>query len=402
MSATERPSATERGPFNPVTVIVLIAFGLLTFAAATLLSVYAPNNHPTNGTKAHALSNAAVGYGGIVRLARETGHMVSIVRDEKHLRSPALLVVTPPTGATPLGDLIAAREGLPTLIVLPKWTTFTDPHNRSWVVRVGLLPKSEPEGVLAPANRLSVSRTPSGGRPLMPDGFMDSEMQVAAPRPLQSIAGRGLKPLLTDADDRIVLAAIGDAPFYVLADPDLLSNMGIRTREGARAALTILETLDEKHAGIDFDVTAVGMGRQPSPLALAFDPPFLAMTLTILAAMLLAGWQAFARFGPAIRPARAIAFGKRALVDNSAMLIRKAGRQTRMGGRYVEVIRDRAITAFGVPARLRDEGVDAYLDRLPGRARFSDLAAAARDANDNHALVQTTRALHEWQRETKR
>ena len=67
------------------------------------------------------------------------------------------------------------------------------------------------------------------------------------------------------------------------------------------------------------------------------------MTLTLVAAMLLAGWQAFARFGPAVRRERAIAFGKAALVDNTAALIRKARREARLGGRYVEVIRERAV-----------------------------------------------------------
>ena len=150
---------------------------------------------------------------------------------------------------------------------------------------------------------------------------------------------------------------------------------------------------------ISFDVTLVGLGRSRNPLRLAFDPPFLAMTLTLVVAMLLAGWQAFVRFGPAVRRERAIAFGKSALVDNSAMLIRKARRQARLGGRYAEVIRDRAVTAFGVPAKLRDKGVDDYLDKMSGRARFSDLAAAADAASDPASLVAAAQALHDWQKE---
>jgi hypothetical protein len=88
------------------------------------------------------------------------------------------------------------------------------------------------------------------------------------------------------------------------------------------------------------------------------------------------------------------------LVDNSAMLIRKARREKRLGGRYVEVIRDRAVTAFGVPARLRDAAIDDYLDKLKGRARFSDLAHAAEAANDRTSLVAAAQALHDWQKET--
>jgi hypothetical protein len=113
----------------------------------------------------------------------------------------------------------------------------------------------------------------------------------------------------------------------------------------------------------------------------------------------LVGWQAFARFGPALHRERAIAFGKTALVDNAAGLVRKAGKQVKMGGRYVEAIRDRARIAFGVPGRLRGDAIDAYLDKLSGRSRFTDLARAVDDANDKASLVNAARALHDWQKE---
>ncbi len=48
----------------------------------------------------------------------------------------------------------------------------------------------------------------------------------------------------------------------------------------------------------------------------------------------------------ALRPERAIAFGKAALVENSAALIRKAGRETQLAPRYVDTMRERA-AAFG-------------------------------------------------------
>ena len=94
-----------------------------------------------------------------------------------------------------------------------------------------------------------------------------------------------------------------------------------------------------------------------------------------------------------MRRGRAIAFGKTALVDNSAALIRTARRQTRLGGRYADVVRDRAVIAFGVPAKLRDKNIDDYLDKLRGRARFSDLAAAADQASDRASLVAAAQAL---------
>jgi len=115
--------------------------------------------------------------------------------------------------------------------------------------------------------------------------------------------------------------------------------------------------------------------------------------------LLLVGWHALGRFGP-IRPrARAIALGKAVLVENSAKLIRRAGRETDLGGRYAQVIRERAVATFGVPARLKDAALDAYLDKLGSGHRFSELARAAEATQDRAELVAAAQALHHWQKE---
>jgi hypothetical protein len=90
-------------------------------------------------------------------------------------------------------------------------------------------------------------------------------------------------------------------------------------------------------------------------------------------------------------------------VENSAKLIRRAGRETSLGGRYVQVIRERAVATFGVPTRLRDAALDAYLDKLSGRGpmRFSELARAAEATRDRASLVAAAQALHQWQKEKK-
>lgn len=397
--ATSRGGGDAPSLFRLRTIVLLVAVGVAAFAAMLVGAAYAPGSTPRGGGSAHAVSNSAIGYSGIVRLAQAVGIDTQVIRDDERLDSRGLMVLTPQTADTPMGDVIARRNRVPTLVVLPKWATIADPKHSGWVAHLGLLPASEPYGVLAPNNKFAVTRTRSGGRPLLADGWLSDNVRFTAPRPLQTISGANLRPLLTDEDGRIVLGQVGDLPLYVLADGDLLSNMGMRDEGNAASALTLLSELNVEREPISFDVTLVGLGRSPNPLRLAFDPPFLAMTLTLVAAMLLAGWQAFVRFGPAVRRERAIAFGKAALVDNSAALIRKARRQARLGGRYADVIRDRAITAFGVPAKLRDKAIDDYLDRLSGRAKFSDLAAAADAASDKASLVAAAQRLHDWQKE---
>lgn len=190
---------------------------------------------------------------------------------------------------------------------------------------------------------------------------------------------------------------------YVLADPDMLSNHGIASADRARAALALLDFVNATGArGIAFDVTANGLGRTRSPLRLMFAPPFLAMTVAIGIALALVGWQALARFGAPRPRARALAFGKVALIDNAAALVAKAGREGAMAARYAAMIRDRARTIFGVPAGLGDGEADAYLDALRGDTRFTALVAEAARADTAADALSAAQALHQWQWEKTR
>jgi hypothetical protein len=226
-------------------------------------------------------------------------------------------------------------------------------------------------------------------------------MHFTAPGALQTASGAaGFRPIIADQGGHGVLLQYGDKPFYVLTDPDLLSNKGMADERQAAAALAMLDFLNQTGAkSIAFDVTLNGLGHSPSPLRLAFDPPFLGTTLAIAAALLLAALQALTRFGPARRPERALAFGKAALIDNTAALVRKARREASLGARYAEMIRERAVTIFGVPSRLQGPAIDDYLDGLDGDGRFSKLAEAAADAHRRDELLAAARALHQWQRE---
>ncbi|WP_426263079.1 hypothetical protein [Sphingomonas sp. PWP1-2] len=397
MSDVTVSGASGANAFSVRTVAILLAVGIFAFIAMLVLGAYAPDLRSGRDGRAHALSNAAVGYSGIVRLAEATGRNPQVVRNPRQLAGEDLVVLTPETGATDMTKALAARGAKPTLVILPKWRTSVDPTHSGWARFVDFRDVDDVERVLAPQYKLKVTRYASGGRPLRALSWMPRSIAFAAPRPVQTITGLDVRPILTDADGHIVLGQIGGGPLYVLADPDLLSNIGMRDAARARAALELLDWLNATGAKtITFDVTLNGFGASPSPLKLLFDPPFLAMTLTLAAAVLLAGVQATARFGPARRRARAIAFGKTALIDNAAALVRKAGRQGRLGPRYVDLVRERAGGVFGVPARLQGAAVDGYLDGLRGRARFSALAAEAQAARDPRAMLAAAQALHHW------
>jgi hypothetical protein len=390
--------------FRPATMLLIVAVGILAFVAMLVLGAYAPDLRSGHNGGAHALSNSATGFSGIVQLAQATGRNPAIVRNVAMLDTENLVVLTPETGGTDMSKPLELRATRPTLIVLPKWQTAPDKKHSGWVLAYGVLSKFDPEAVLAPQYKLKIDRELSHGAPLrtIPD-YAPADMHFTAPRALQTASGKGFRPIVADRGGHGVLLQYGDKPFFVLADPDLLSNKGMADERQAAAALAMLDFLNATGAkSISFDVTLNGLGHSPSPLRLAFDPPFLAATLAIAVALLLAALQALARFGPARRPERALAFGKAALVDNTAALVRRARREASLGVRYAEVIRERAMAIFGVPTRLQGRAVDDYLDALDGDGRFSQLAAAAAEARRRDDLLAAARALHQWQRENSR
>jgi hypothetical protein len=394
-------SPRGEGAFRPATAMLMVAVGILAFIAMLVLGAYAPDLRSGRNGGAHALSNAATGFAGIVELARATGRNPVIARSEAALDTEDLVVITPDSGATDLSAQLAKRAAKPTLLVMPKWETIADRTHSGWVREAGLKWRADPERILAPAHPLTVARHRSAGTPLRTvDSRAPAEMRFIAPGALQTVSGKGVSLMVADLEGHGVLVQLGDEPLYVLSDPDLLDNQGMADLANARAALAMLDFLNSTGAkSIVFDVTANGLGRSRSPLKLAFDPPFLATTLAIAAALLLAGLHALVRFGAPRRPERALAFGKAALIDNTAALVRKARREGSIGARYADMIRERASVVFGVPARLKDGGVDAYLDQLGGPRRFSDLAGAAARARRRDEVLAAAQALHQWQRE---
>ena len=395
--------APDQGAFNRGTMLLITAIGMLAFIAMLVLGAYAPDLRSGRNGGAHALSNAATGFSGLVRLAEATGRSPRVVRSVNELDSEYLAVITPDHGWADLSEVIERRGPRATLIVLPKWLTGPSKGKSGWVEVAGLLPPMDPERTLAPATPLKIARTKTHGEPLRTvHPAASRELRFLAPRVTQTIAGKQLKPVITDSSGRIVLAQVGNQSLYVLADPDLLNNHGMGDERQARAALQLLDFLNSTGASsILFDVTTNGLGRSRSPLKLAFDPPFLAVTLIIFVAMVLAGIQALVRFGAPRRTERAIAFGKAALVDNSAALIRKAGREADLGSRYVDVIRERAAALFRLPATLSPEVLDHRLNSLNPRRSFTELAAAASQARSRDELLICAQSLHHWVEEVQ-
>jgi hypothetical protein len=411
-----RERGGEAAPtFRPAVVLWMIAVGVLAFVAFFVLLAYAPDLRRGTDGRAHALSTSAVGYAGLVRLMRAHGHDVTVSREEGGREGFALQVVTP--DADDDADDIAAVTGDGNLlVVLPKWATTPDPARADWVRKAGVIPAS----VLAPLlDDVSTGAKLHRARGTAPASLRGVEAPFAEPTvlalgavaTLQTAAGPNLQPVLTTPEGRIVLGRVNNTGVYLLTDPDLLNNRALKLLAGAELAEFIVHQMqtqasEENEYGVLFDVTLNGFGRGRSVLRLALEPPFLAATLCVLAAALLTGVHAAARFGPPRLPGRAVALGKRALADNAAALIRLAKREPRMAPRYAALVGEQVARAVGAPRDLGPEQTGAFLDRLGARAAagptLTELTAQAGAVRDSTALMRSAQALHRWRTEMTR
>jgi hypothetical protein len=388
--------------FNPRLVVGMIVAGLVAFAILLLLLAYGGGLGSRPQGAAHFQSKAATGYKGLVDLVGRL-RSTSVVDDPDDVYGEDLFVVALQESHRPdqVRQLLERRQGRATLLILPKWFTVQDPVRRGWVRSAG----SGAGAVAGPllGQRIIVQH-PDVPLPSRANGgdFLTG-LDVPVPWQPQLVKGEQLTSLIQVGDEGILVAKMGDQPHYLLADPDLMNNHGLRDPDVARSALALLDSLNATGAkGITFDTASdLGAAVGPSLLRLAFEPPFLAMTLALVFAALLAGLHGAFRFGPPRREERAIPFGKAALVENGAGLIRLAGREAKLGRAYADLIRQDAARSTGAPQWLGSQALDQYLDRVrkPGQQRFSELARRLDQASDRSSVVEAARALFQWRKE---
>ncbi|MGP1281625.1 MAG: DUF4350 domain-containing protein [Parasphingopyxis sp.] len=387
-------------PFSARTVMLLVIAGIVGFAAFLLLTAYAPELRSGRDGRAHGLSTSAVGFRGVYTLLEATGADVGYLRTDDGTRNTGLTILTLEPGSDPdrIAALIDDRWG-PLLIVLPKWMTFPVQGERDRVQWVDAGIGQTVAYLLSDLAAISVSTGETAAGARLQSGMLN-QIPFRAPENLQTISGRDLSPLMETAKDGFVLANVHDTQIYILSDPDLINNQALADPERARAALMLLAELNPNDGPYRFDLVANGFGGSRNLLTLAFDPPFLALTLCLLAAALLAGFQAIYRFGPTLRPPRAIAFGKRALVDNSAELLRLARREHLSSERYVAMTREAAVAAIGNPRQLDGDALDRWLDGLGPKTMppFTALARAAERAHNRQDIRDAARALYDWRK----
>ena len=412
-------SASDARPtevFSAKVALILLLVGVFSFSAFVTLSTFAPDFADGDEAAAHALSRSAIGYAGLVKLMRARGDVVTISHGALSgtVAEPPLTVLMPKTTLT----LIEVEHlvGWRALVVLPKWIPVPSFKHQGWVSQAAVMTEGSVAEILseiaprATVNRATGHATPELSFDMRQSGTLGRIANVRAGSigQLQSVTASDLIPVVKTQDGRTILGVIRikDQPdIYVLTDPDFLNTQGIADRATLRAGLAMLDALRAPGDPIAFDVSLHGFEHAKSLLRAAFEPPLLAATLSLAIAAGLLGWRATTRDGPTARGQRAIALGKRALADNSAALIRLAGREHTMAARYADLTRAQAAAEVGV-ARDGSDTTAAELDRIAEArglsARFSDLASEAAAAHTPLEAVTAARKLHSWNEEIVR
>ncbi|MEM6535696.1 MAG: DUF4350 domain-containing protein [Pseudomonadota bacterium] len=399
-------AATRTSPISGMLVGILAAVGVASFVAIFALLGWSPELAQKNRAGQHPYSTSALGYGGLVKVLKADGHAVTVSRLASSLDySDGLLVLTlPEFGFSRADELDAYWVSEPALFVLPKWSGYTDISKPSWQKDTELLTQAQVEGLLATFDQdASIWRLRNPGALETPFGLeapdFDHVMQVIESDSLETVIGGPGGDLMVKLPGREI---------YILADPDVVNTFGLAERANARFALNMMRWIVPwDGAPITIDATLHGFERSENLLRAIFDIPFIGATLMALATAGLIGWAAFIRFGPPERETRVLAFGKKALADNSAGLIAMARREGHMAPGYLRLTRRRLVRELGLPKTISDEELQRTLDAMAKQqgldGRWHALSTPLeRRAESREEIRDKASALWQWRKEMTR
>ncbi len=428
---------TPRGnsPFGRRSLIALLVVGSIAFLAFLYsIGTGSPGSGATSG---HAAAHGLTGYSALVKLMRASDVDTELLRAEEKLRNSEGLVVLSPEGygEDELDQIIRNRQYVgPTMIILPKYSIEPLPsQRRGWEKIVGTLDTEaslpQLQGVGFANIRLFQSEDKKPGP--MRSGWAGGA-SIKGPSQPRTIASDDLSIIIRDGQSGQALVAYDNKreiweeieefagrtvsettleqssglgyPVIIAADADLFNNQGMADPVRAAQAVALIKMLHEgAMAGEDtpllFDITLNGYAQSQNLLSLMVQPPFLAAAIILIVALFGLALVAFNRFGPPLASLRAYAFGKSALVANSADLALRLGRADHVGPLYADLVRDNAARVAGL-ARIRgtDNQVEA-LERLPvaeGDMPYLELDRRMRNAQGRQAITAAAAALHGW------
>jgi hypothetical protein len=409
-TAPKRPRlrGASVGPFPLITLVLVIVIGLAAFVTATYLEMFGDGGGEprTNGPSSY--SRSAIGHRAFAATLRNLDLPVQLSRFrslEKAGRGSLLMVIEPENDEAAKLLLPRLRSVPHALLVLPKWTGWTDRDKPIWVERMELLPESTPEILLRQI--LPSAEIVRGEAPLTQEvSRFGGNIKLDNP---QTFTADNVGALILNRDG-IVLGSVESASgtLWILSDPDLLSNAGIDEADNGVVAVSIIEALLPKGGTVVIDETLHGYEQRPNLMRTLLRPPFVTILLAAIVAALVLAWAGAARFGAPQDEPDGLAAGKLTLVKSAAKLLRFGTSANNLLLNYRRLMLADVLSDLHGPNGLDETAQAAWLDRAaehrgldtrlrPLLDRMSELAEAGR--------IDATRALrfaldlHRWKQE---
>ena len=404
-------------PFASRTLPWIIGVSVASFIGGIVLAILGPDLAPVSTVLASGYSRSALGHQAFVELLEELGVPVVVSRhDSAHkVGQGGVLIVAEPrvddgapidVGDEPTARLARMLTRAPaTLLVLPKWEGRPDPRAPAWIREAVLV---ESEAVQAVLDAAGIEATVH--RVTTIEVATESLQGTHAPPLLfaptvQLLRGDGLTALV-EGPEGVLLATVPayDPPLLLLADPDPISNAGLHRGANAVFATRLVERLRSQGGVVVLDETLHGHESQASIWRELFSFPLVLVPLHLLLLLGILLWATMGRFGAPQKPAPALEPGTTFLVTSTADLLRHGTSAPRVLKRYLDVVRREVAAALNAPQDLKDEALDAWLDRVAARRdvalRTEDLRAAVVHAQDKPPRVRAAaREIHQWREE---
>ncbi|MBV7256443.1 hypothetical protein KCG44_06545 [Pacificimonas sp. WHA3] len=386
--------SSAANPFRTRTVLIMVTLGTFAFLAFLVLYAFSDELQSGEDGDAHALSVSGTGYRAMVEIIERTRGDVRMERRPAGDDAPHLHIFTP--RAFTDAELLAERarryaQSGTVLIILPKWHTRSMQDRPQWAESLGRINPAALSAMLADFGDFTIenARDAKGETSGTYNGF-------------RTISGDGLEPFLQDSTEALVGAWLPNENIAIVADADLFNNLAMADLARAEMMLDAIDAaLPDANSEVVFDLTLNGFEIGESALKRVLRPPLLGVTLSALLAAILAGVAAAVRFGPMRLAERSVAFGKQALLDNSADMIRLTRREEASATQYIDVIRRQAARRVGLPATAHRQDIDRQLDCLgDGNSRFTALTGALYAARTRPEIVSAAKALHRWKEES--
>ena len=405
-------TAAESPIFRLRTIALMILIGVFSFGAYIVLSGFSSDLRSGNNGGQHALSKSSVGFGGIYHILQNNGYVVNISRDSSldYTGDSALRIVSLPVSQYFRADLDDIDLDSPTLIILPKWNTARLPKKKGFVQKQNapsepvLATKSVQKAIGTVLKNPKLERTKSGTKiSIIPGSRLGNKSAINVYNfdQLQTLKADDLVDIIS-SEQGIILGKVLDQPIYILSDPDFLNTYGLTDINRAQLGIDFLEymSFESGTSSYLFDLSLHGFTNSRNLIKLALTPPFLGVSLCLLAIAALVSWQAVMRFGAPVRAGREIALGKLALIDNAARFIKRDGRERNFSEDYAKLNAKLVAEALNIPSGLGQTEMTARLDSYSKHAKtdqnWTELAAQSRNAKNNTDLMQKARNIYKW------